>query len=100
MVVLRAHQMDDFLLGWLFPKGQLALALDGNAYVGPATVIGKIVAEVLQILYASYYFWGNGLLIYLVPTRCHTHCNPIRHLTLCCACASLCALHRRTSTFG
>jgi len=58
-------QMDKQLLGWAFPHGQLALWLDGNTAVGVTTAFGRVVAEFLQIMYVSYYFWGNALGVYL-----------------------------------
>jgi len=58
-------KLDELLLGWAFPKGQFALWLDTNPYIGPLSPIGRIYAEVLQVLYVSYYFWGNVLLVWL-----------------------------------
>ena len=57
--------MDTQILGWFFPKGQVALFLDQNEFIGPNTFIGMIYAEILQIMYGSYYIWGNALGIYL-----------------------------------
>ena len=51
-------KMDEFLLGWLYPRGQLALYLDTQMTFGVTTQIGRIYAEVFQILYISYYFWS------------------------------------------
>ena len=59
-------QWDNVLWGWIFPKGQLALYLDTHPYIGPTTTIGKVYAEVLQIMYASYYLWGNAIAVYLL----------------------------------
>jgi hypothetical protein len=53
--------MDDTLLGWAFPKGQISLWLDKNKYIGVTSTIGMIYTEILQVMYASYYLWGNGL---------------------------------------
>lgn len=57
--------MDNALLGWLFPKGQLALYLDTQSDFGVTTGIGRVYAEILQILYISYYFWGNAIGVWL-----------------------------------
>jgi len=61
--------MDDKMLGWLFPKGQLALYLDQNTYIGVQSWFGVLCGEVLQLFYVSYYFWGNGLLVYMIWQR-------------------------------
>jgi hypothetical protein len=58
-------QMDTALLGWLYPQGQLALYLDTQMTFGVTTAFGRAYAEVFQILYISYYFWGNAIGIYL-----------------------------------
>jgi hypothetical protein len=57
---------DEFCLGWLgFPRGQLSLWLDQNTAVGVTSAVAPYYTEVLQVLYTSYYFWGNGLLLFL-----------------------------------
>jgi membrane-associated phospholipid phosphatase len=56
--------IDTFLLGNLFPKGQISLYLDKNIN----TTQGKIYSEILQLFYISYYFWGNCLGLYLLYT--------------------------------
>jgi PAP2 superfamily len=58
--------MDTMLLGWLFPRGQLSLFLDTNPMIGPNALLGRIMNEVLQILYASYYIWGNAIGAYML----------------------------------
>jgi hypothetical protein len=57
---------DETLLGAFFPRGQFALWLDTNALLGPPTFLGMLLCEVLQVAYASYYVWGNGLGLYLM----------------------------------
>ena len=57
--------MDEFLLGWLYPRGQLALYLDTQYEFGVTTQFGRFYAEILQLLYISYYFWGNAIGVYL-----------------------------------
>jgi len=49
---------DKFLLGWLFPEGQLSLYLDQSPSLSPATTIGSIVTHFLSVVYLSYYFYG------------------------------------------
>ena len=58
--------MDTHLLGFAFPQGQIALYLDQNPSIGPTSFIGRIYAEILQIMYFSYYFWGNAMAVYLL----------------------------------
>src|SRR5690242_13600626 len=41
--------MDEALLGWLFPRGQLSLTLDKNEYIGVQTHIGFLMTEILQV---------------------------------------------------
>jgi len=56
--------LDAALLSWLFPHGQLALTLDTNSYIGVTSTIGPYYAEALQIMYVSYYVWGNSLAVW------------------------------------
>lgn len=57
--------MDEALLGWLYPRGQLALYLDTQTTIGVTSLFGRIYAEMFQILYISYYFWGNAIGVWL-----------------------------------
>jgi hypothetical protein len=41
--------MDDALLGWAFPKGQISLWLDTNEYIGVTSTIGILYTEVLHV---------------------------------------------------
>eukprot|EP00047_Mylnosiga_fluctuans_P002584 m.225080 g.225080 ORF g.225080 m.225080 type:complete len:323 (+) comp11208_c0_seq1:21-989(+) len=59
-------QLDELLLGWLFPQGQLALWADANNIVNPAAIVGSLITEILQIAYVTYYLWANGIVIYLL----------------------------------
>ena len=54
-------RIDSALLGWLCPQGQLALCLDTHQHIGVKTAVGMVIAELLQAMYVSYYFWGNIL---------------------------------------
>jgi len=54
-------RMDEALWGWLWPKGQMSLWLDTQPSFGVTTPIGRAYAELFQILYVSYYFWGNAI---------------------------------------
>jgi len=56
---------DDYLLGFIFPKGQLALYLDQHPVLGPESFFHMFCVEILQIFYFSYYIWGNALAIWL-----------------------------------
>ena len=46
---------DNFLLGWIFPKGQISLYLDKNEYIGPHTGFGTFFNSILQVFYFIYY---------------------------------------------
>ncbi len=57
--------VDRTLWGWLFAKGQISFWLDGNSWLNPSTMPGKILTEIFQIAYSSYYFWSLGLVFAL-----------------------------------
>ena len=48
-------KIDKFLLGWIFPEGQLSLYLDKNNFLGPHTNFGRFINNSLQIFYFFYY---------------------------------------------
>lgn len=48
-------KIDSFLWGRIFPKGQLSLYLDEHEKYGPVTRLGKIINNVLLIIYFTYY---------------------------------------------
>jgi hypothetical protein len=48
-------KIDTFLLGNIFPKGQMSLYLDKNKLLGPHSKIGIIMNNILQIFYFMYY---------------------------------------------
>lgn len=48
-------KLDTFLLGSFFPKGQLSLYLDEHEILGPHTILGKIINNVLLFIYFLYY---------------------------------------------
>ena len=48
-------KIDAFLLGHFFPKGQLSLYLDENENFGPLSKWGKIINNILLIIYFTYY---------------------------------------------
>lgn len=56
---------DRTILGQFFPEGQLALWADTSDWIGPYSLLGRLVTEILQLLYFSYYIWGNALIIYM-----------------------------------
>lgn len=47
--------MDDFLLGWIFPKGQIALWIENQKYINPTTYIGIFINTVMIIFYSLYF---------------------------------------------
>jgi len=57
--------MDRFFLGWLFPDGQLSLWADENEFIGPNSVMGPYITEILQIYYASFFGWCSVLIVYV-----------------------------------
>jgi hypothetical protein len=50
--------VDRALLGWLYPEGQMSLALDRSTSMNPTTPFGRFYTDVLQIFYVTYYLWG------------------------------------------
>lgn len=47
--------IDNYLLGWLIKDGQISLWIDNNNYIGPHTLIGMFINNLLQICYFFYY---------------------------------------------
>ena len=68
-------QTDARWLGWLFPEGQMSLAIDRSPLLGPQTMLGRILTELFQWVYVTYYVWGFGLLI-LLMVRFGKHGRP------------------------
>ncbi len=62
----RLWAADGVLLGWLFPEGQFSLWMDRSSWMGPLTPLGRILTELFQLSYFSYYVWGYGLLFLLL----------------------------------
>jgi membrane-associated phospholipid phosphatase len=56
---------DTYLLGTIFPKGQISLYLDQDQNYGVNTELGHIYSELFQFFYFTYYFWGNCLGVWL-----------------------------------
>ena len=48
-------KIDNYLLGWLFPDGQISLQIDKNNFLGPHTTFGRFINNSLQISYFFYY---------------------------------------------
>ena len=48
-------KIDNFLLGWLVKDGQIAFWIDNNNIIGPHTIIGRFINNLLQIIYFTYY---------------------------------------------
>ena len=53
---------DTALLGWAFPQGQLALFVETIPGIAPSDPLGKLIVEVLNLVYISFYWWGYSLL--------------------------------------
>eukprot|EP00004_Rigifila_ramosa_P025391 TRINITY_DN7592_c0_g1_i1.p1 TRINITY_DN7592_c0_g1~~TRINITY_DN7592_c0_g1_i1.p1 ORF type:complete len:460 (-),score=113.45 TRINITY_DN7592_c0_g1_i1:64-1401(-) len=64
--------IDSVLLGWLCPKGQLALCAQLSTLWTPSSPLGLLLTEYLQITYITYYFWGNGLLVVMMLIYLHS----------------------------
>ena len=58
--------VDAHLFGWLFPEGQMSLAIDRSPLLGPQTMLGRVLTEAFQWIYTTYYVWGFGLLLLLL----------------------------------
>eukprot|EP01121_Diplochlamys_sp_Union-15-3_P004784 TRINITY_DN14993_c0_g1_i1.p1 TRINITY_DN14993_c0_g1~~TRINITY_DN14993_c0_g1_i1.p1 ORF type:complete len:350 (+),score=25.63 TRINITY_DN14993_c0_g1_i1:70-1119(+) len=63
---LQLLTIDKWLLGGFFPEGQIALWMDKSEFFNPTTFLGKLITEILQISYTSYYFWGYCTLLILM----------------------------------
>lgn len=59
-------QTDARWLGWLFPEGQMSLAIDRSSWLGPQTTLGRVLTELFQWIYVTYYLWGFCLLALLM----------------------------------
>lgn len=46
---------DTFFLGWLFPRGQMAIWLDQNQYLNPQTYLGIRLNSLMIIFYSLYF---------------------------------------------
>jgi len=68
-------RMDTVLLGWAFPHGQIGLWAQASPTFGPDKPMGKLVTEVLQCTYMSYYFWGNLMLLYMLLVSIAPSCT-------------------------
>lgn len=82
---------DRFFFRSFFKQGQISLWLDTHPWVGPHTLLGRLVTEILQLAYVSYYVWGYGLFFLLLSRwwRSHpnegltqTHFNQLNHFTI------------------
>ena len=74
---------DAWALGWLFPEGQMSLAIDRSSWLGPQTTLGRVLTELFQWIYVTYYLWGFFLLA-LLAVRFAKGRGPgaRRHLTM------------------
>ena len=48
-------KIDKYLLGWLIKDGQISFWIDNNNFIGPHTLIGRFINNLLQIFYFFYY---------------------------------------------
>ena len=62
----RLWALDGRLWGWLLPDGQFSLWMDRSTWMGPLTPLGRVLTELFQLSYVSYYLWGYGLLFLLL----------------------------------
>ena len=81
------HHVDALLLGWLVPDGQIAVWIDRSDLLGPHTTLGRVLTEVLQIAYASFFLWGFGLLAILLARVARGASRRRRGLTPGSSCA-------------
>ena len=58
--------VDARLFGGVFPGGQAAVLIDRSPILGPATVIGRVLSDLFQVAYVSYYAWGAALFFLLL----------------------------------
>jgi membrane-associated phospholipid phosphatase len=61
--------IDRFLLGWLFPLGQVSLFVDRSPVIGPLSLVGKVTTEWFQAFYVTHYVWGYFLFFALMAQR-------------------------------
>ena len=50
-------EIDEWMLGWAFPRGQISLFFDRSEFFGPHSFFSMLSTEVLQAVYFTYYFW-------------------------------------------
>ena len=62
--------IDDFLLGWLWEKGQLSLTLDSSPNYNPDTKFHKIFGSILQVFYFIYYIYPYGCIYFIPLAKC------------------------------
>ena len=62
--------IDDFLLGWLWEKGQLSLTLDSSPNYNPDTKFHKIFGSILQVFYFMYYIYPYGCIYFIPLAKC------------------------------
>ena len=71
-------RLDEAVLGWLCPQGQLALCLDVHPLIGVKTLIGAVVAEVHSARHST-----SGSAQPTCPPSCSSSLTP---LLLCSVC--------------
>jgi membrane-associated phospholipid phosphatase len=63
-------KIDTFLLGHFFPKGQLSLYLDENKTFGPLSKWGKIINNILLVIYFTYYLIPYVFVFMMLLRKC------------------------------
>lgn len=62
-------KIDTFLLGWLFPQGQVSLWMDQSPILNGDAFLGRVVTELFQLVYFTHYVWGYLLFFRLLSKR-------------------------------
>lgn len=60
---------------------------DQNAYLNPSAFLGRLITEILQFAYVTYYLWANAIVLYLLlqyvrDSRVHEHWRRLRQMAL------------------
>lgn len=64
---------DRLIFRTYFKQGQISLWLDIHPWLGPHTLFGRFLTEILQLAYVSYYVWGYGLFFLLLIRWWQSH---------------------------
>lgn len=61
----RFMELERRAFGWVFADGQIVNWLDTSVYFGPHTLVGRVLTEVFQLAYLSFYWWTYLLILML-----------------------------------